>query len=172
MRTPVLIFATVLLSSTIVRSQDEQLKALCQRAAPKYREEFNKLVESGSLEPDEATLQVKADFSSEAFQHRLELDQAGMLHTVSPLQRRLYLAGYYSAVMEFIEPDTSLSPPRSKLPDTVSSYGVQKAYALGYLHGSSRAAPVAHDLLASIMRQHLENDEAEAARKNNTAPKE
>ncbi len=171
MKTLAFLFVALLLGSAIARSQDEQLKALCERAAPKYREEYSKLVESGSLEPDEAALQLKADFSSAAFQHFLELDQAVMRGKVSSLQRKLYLAGYYSAVMEYIEPDCLISSPRSKLPEMVSSYGAQKAYALGYLNGLRKAAPAAHDLLASIMRQLLEDDEAEAVLKRGPAPK-
>lgn len=172
MKTLAFLFAAFLFGSAIARSQDEQLKALCERAAPKYREEYLKLVESGALEPDETALQVEADFSSAAFEHFRDLDQAEMLGKVTSLQRKLYLAGYYSAVLEYIDPDCLISSPRSKLPDTVSSCGVQKAYALGYLHGFRKAAPVAHDLLASIMRQLLEDEEAEAIRKRGTAPKE
>lgn len=151
MKTLAFLFATFLLSSTIVWSQDEQLKALYERAAPNYREEFNKLVESGSLEPKEPAKQGKE----------------------GSLQRKLWLAGYYAAMMEYIEPDTVIQTPESERSGKVSpyGYGVKKAYAFGYWHGVLKADPVARKLHRSIVAQLLQDDEAEAALRKNTAPK-
>lgn len=151
MKTLAFLFATFLLSSTIVWSQDEQLKALYERAAPNYREEFNKLVESGSLEPKEPAKQGKE----------------------GSLQRKLWLAGYYAAMMEYIEPDTVIQTPESERSGKVSpyGYGVKKAYAFSYWHGVLKADPVARKLHRSIVAQLLQDDEAEAALRKNTAPK-
>ena len=145
------LFAALLLTSAIAWSKDEQVKALYERAAPNYREEFNKLVESGSLEPKEAAMQGKE----------------------GSLQRKLWLAGYYAAIMEYIEPDAVIQTTESERGGKVSpyGYGVKNAYAFGYWHGVLKADPVARKLHRSIVAQLLQDDEAEAARKKDTAPK-
>lgn len=151
MKTLAFLFAAVLFGSAIARSQDEQVKALHERAAPRYREEFNKLVESGSLEPKEPAKQGKE----------------------GSLQRKLWLAGYYAAIMEYIEPDTVIRTTEGDRGGKVSpySYGVKKAYAFGYWNGVLKADPVARKLHGSIVAQLLQDDEAEAVRRKNTAPK-
>jgi hypothetical protein len=45
-------------------------------------------------------------------------------------------------------------------------YGVKKAYAFGYWHGVLKADPVARKLHRSIVAQLLQDDEAEAVRRN------
>lgn len=151
MKTLAFFFAAVLLGTVATWSQDEQIKALYERAAPKYREEFNKLVESGSLEPKEAAMQGKE----------------------GSLQRKLWLAGYYAAIMEYIEPDTVIRTTEGDRGGKVSpyGYGVKKAYAFGYWHGVLKADPVARKLHGSIVARLLQDDEAEAVRKKGTAPK-
>ncbi len=151
MKTLVFLFAAFLLGTVATWSQDEQIKALCERAAPKYREEYNKLVESGSLEPKEAAMQGKE----------------------GSLQRKLWLAGYYAAIMEYIEPDTVIKTTESERDGKVSpyGYGVKKAYAFGYWHGVLKADPVARKLHRSILAQLLQDDEAEFVRKRGAAPK-
>ena len=149
MKTLAFLFAAVLFGSTIAWSQDEQVKALYERAAPKYREEYNKLVESGSLEPKEAAMQGKE----------------------GSLQRKLWLPGYYSAIMEYIEPDTVIETTEQGGKVTPHGYGVKKAYAFGYCHGVLKADPVARKLHRSILAQLLQDDETEAVRKRGPAPK-
>ena len=151
MKTLLFIFALILLNPLIGLSQDEQIKALYERAAPKYREEYNKLVESGSLEPKEAEMQGKE----------------------GSLQRKLWLAGYYAAIMEYIEPDTVIETTEFDRSGKIHphGYGVKKAYAFGYWNGVLKADPVARKLHVSIVAQLLQDDEAEAARKKDTAPK-
>ena len=149
MKTLLFIFAVFLLSPSIGLSQSEQVKALYERAAPKYREEYNKLVESGSLEPKEPAKQGKE----------------------GSLQRKLWLAGYYAAIMEYIEPDTVIETTEQGGKVTPHGYGVKKAYAFGYWHGVLKADPVARKLHRSILAQLLQDDEAEADLKRRTAPK-
>ena len=143
------IFGTFLLGTVATWSQDVQIKALYERAAPKYREEYNKLVESGSLEPKEPAMQGKE----------------------GSLQRKLWLAGYYSAIMEYIEPDTVIETTEQGGKVTPHGYCVKKAYAFGYCHGVLKADPVARKLHRSILAKLLRDDEAEAVRKRGPAPK-
>ena len=151
MKTLAFLFAAFLLGTVATWSQDEQIKALYERAAPNYREEYNKLVESGSLEPKEAEMQGKE----------------------GSLQRKLWLAGYYAAIMEYIEPDTVIRTTEGDRGGKVSpyGYGVKKAYAFGYWNGVLKADPVARKLHLSIVAQLLQDDEAEADLKRRTAPK-
>ena len=87
------------------------------------------------------------------------------------LQRKLWLAGYYSAIMEYIEPDTVIETTEQGGKVTPHGYGVKKAYAFGYCHGVLKADPVARKLHRSILAQLLRDDEAEAVRKRGPAPK-
>lgn len=108
-------------------------------------------MESGSLEPKEPAKQGKE----------------------GSLQRKLWLAGYYAAIMEYIEPDTVIETTESDRSGKIHphGYGVKKAYAFGYWTGVLKADPVARKLHGSIVAQLLQDDEAEAARKKGTAPK-
>lgn len=149
MKTLPFIFAALLLGTVATWSQDEQIKSLHERAAPKYREEYNKLVESGSMEPKEAAMRGKE----------------------GSLQRKLWLAGYYAAIMEYMEPDTVIQKPEQGSKVTPHGFGVKKAYAFGYWHGVLKAGPTARKLHRSIVAQLLQDDEAEAARKKDAALK-
>ena len=151
MKTLAFLFAAFLLGTVATWSQDEQIKALYERAAPKYREEYNKLVEAGGFEPEEGAMQGKE----------------------GSLQRKLWLAGYYAAIMEYIEPDTVIRTTEGDRGGKVSpyGYGVKKAYAFGYWHGVRKVDQVARKLHLSIVAQLLQDDEAEAVLKRRTAPK-
>ncbi len=86
------------------------------------------------------------------------------------MQRKLWLAGYYSAIMEYIEPDTAIEKPEQGGKVTPHGFGVKKAYASGYWHAVLKADPVARKLHRSIVAQLLQDDEAEAVRKKAKLP--
>jgi hypothetical protein len=129
------------------RSKDKEtnkaLEALFARATPIYQEEFNKLVEAGEFEPK---LNAKSRWKE------------------GTLQGKLYLAGYYSAVMSYMEP--SIFKEREEVGGLVEpyGYGAKLSYAFGWWAGLKRVDPVARKLHRQIVAKLLEEDEKAAAK--------
>ena len=122
---------------------DKELLALYERAAPIYQKEFNKLVEAGEFEP-------KLDKESRWKEGTLE--------------RKLWLAGYYSAVMSYMEPSEFRGKPEATGTGYPAGPGVKLSYNFGWREGIRRTAPVATKLHTQIVAKLLQEDDKAAAK--------
>jgi hypothetical protein len=132
------------------KETDKALQALYERAAPIYQEEFNKLVEAGEFEPK---LDAKSRWKE------------------GTLERKLYLAGYYSAVVSYMDPSDFREKPEETGRGQPAGPGVKLFYNFGWLAGIRKTEPVARKLHTQIVAKLLgEKDAADSKNRDNPPP--
>ena len=122
------------------KETDKELQALFERAAPIYKQEFNKLVEAGELEPN----------------------LVGTRWKEGTLERKLWLAGYYSAVMSYMEPSSFIGKPEDSGRGYPARSVVNTYYNMCWLSGVRKTEPVARKLHRETLAKLLQEDEAAA----------
>lgn len=150
MKLPAILTACILLMPFSVSAQDndDDIKALEEATAKEYVEKFNGIIKSGTLDPPADQGDGKPD----------------------SLERRLWSAGYYSAVVELLEPAKARE---ARDPGLVYPFGrgVGIHRSFGYIAGQRAACEMARELFMSIYTRRLgELDARLAAREKSKKP--
>lgn len=113
-------------------TEEEAIEAANKAAQKAYVEKYNELIESGKLDPPPDELPGKPD----------------------SLERRLWMTGYYSAVMELLEPakaEAARDPGRGH---NFFSKGARGYYRRGYIAGQRATCEMANELYSKIRAQY------------------
>ncbi|MCW1886085.1 hypothetical protein OKA04_15205 [Luteolibacter flavescens] len=119
---------------------DDSLESLYERALPIYQEEFNRWVEAGKLDPDPVPERWKE----------------------GSLPHKLWMAGYYSAVMSYMEPSILKDKARAGGIVEPQGFGVKLSYSFGWWAGINRVDPIARKLHLEILAGLLSEDDKTA----------
>lgn len=145
MKLPVLLAACILampLFPLSAETEEEAIEATGKAAEKGYVEKYDELIESGKLDPPVDKLPGKPD----------------------SLERRLWMAGYYSAVVELLKPAKAEAArePGPHAGNFLNS-DPQGFYSRGYISGQRAANEVAHDLFVKIRAQRMGEVDARIA---------
>jgi len=138
-------FAAIAILAVASYGEPDALSKLNENAAPVYRQQYHKMLESGELEPRGE--EIPQHFAKD-----------------SP-ERRYWLAGYLSALVEYINPKcvTDRTEP-SGIVDFAGG-GAERWYAEGHHRGMIKADRIARPLYKKIVVGILNLSDEESARR-------
>lgn len=156
MKIPILLATCILVMPFLplsAETADEAFAAAEEAAQKAYAEKYNELIESGKLEPKADELPGKPD----------------------SLERRLWLAGYYTAVVELADPAKAKTFKGFGTCEGSLLPGGPKGYhSKGYIAGQHATCEMAHELYLKIWSQHIGEMDArfasEQTKKKATGP--